>query len=79
MKISLAVIERFGADTTEIAAILGGLSITVGLALQGSLGNFAGVILILILKLFRNGYVISANEETGEVRFISIFTKTLNT
>jgi small conductance mechanosensitive channel len=75
----IAVINRFGADTTGLAAILGGLSLAAGLALQGSLSNFAGGILILTLKPFKNGDVISVNGETGAVQSISIVTTTLKT
>ena len=75
----IAVIKRFGADTTGLVAVLGGLSLAAGLALQGSLSNFAGGMLILILKPFKNGDVINVNGETGAVQAISIVTTTLKT
>jgi len=75
----IAVINNFGADTTGLVAILGGLSLAVGLALQGSLANFAGGILILVLKPFKNGDVINVNGQTGSVQAISIVTTTLKT
>ncbi len=75
----IAVDERFGANTTGLAAVLGGLSLAAGLALQGSLANFAGGMLILTLKPFKNGDVISVNGETGSVQSISIVTTTLKT
>ena len=75
----IAVIKRFGADTTGLVAVLGGLSLAAGLALQGSLANFAGGMLILVLKPFKNGDVISVNGETGSVQAISIVTTTLKT
>ena len=75
----IAVIEKFGADTTGLVAVLGSLGLAIGLALQGSLANFAGGILILVLKPFKNGDVINVNGETGAVQSISIVTTTLKT
>jgi len=75
----IAVINNFGADTTGLVAILGGMSLAIGLALQGSLANFAGGILILVLKPFKNGDVINVNGQTGSVQSISIVTTTLKT
>lgn len=75
----IAVIEKFGADTTGLVAIFGALGLAVGLALQGSLANFAGGMLILVLKPFKNGDVINVNGETGSVQSISIVTTTMKT
>lgn len=75
----IAVIEKFGADTTGLVAVLGSLGLAIGLALQGSLANFAGGILILVLKPFKNGDVINVNGETGSVQSISIVTTTMKT
>lgn len=75
----IAVIEKFGADTTGLVAVLGSLGLAIGLALQGSLANFAGGILILVLKPFKNGDVINVNGETGAVQSISIVTTTMKT
>lgn len=75
----IAVIDKFGADTTGLVAVLGSLGLAIGLALQGSLANFAGGILILVLKPFKNGDVINVNGETGAVQSISIVTTTMKT
>lgn len=75
----IAVIDQFGADTTGLVAVLGSLGLAIGLALQGSLANFAGGILILVLKPFKNGDVINVNGETGAVESISIVTTTMKT
>ena len=75
----IAVIEKFGADTTGLVAVLGSLGLAIGLALQGSLANFAGGILILVLKPFKNGDFIQVNGEMGVVDSISIVTTTLKT
>lgn len=75
----IAVIQKVGADASGLVAILGALGLAVGFALQGSLGNFAGGILILVLKPFKNGDVINVNGETGSVQAISIVSTTLKT
>lgn len=62
-----------GVGTSSIVAIVGSAGIAIGLALQGSLSNFAGGILILLLKPFRvSDYIIAAGVE-GTVRNIDIF------
>lgn len=75
----IAVIKKFGADTSGLVAVLGAFGLAIGLALQGSLANFAGGILILVLKPFKNGDVINVNGETGAVQSISIVTTTMKT
>ena len=78
----LIVVSNFGFDATSIIALLGSAGVTVGLALQGSLSNLAGGVLILLLKPFRVGdYIIenSGNNE-GTVKEIGIFyTKLMTT
>jgi len=68
-----------GIQTTSFVAILGAAGLAVGLALQGSLSNFAGGVLILIFKPFRVGDLISAQGFTGVVESIQIFNTVLNT
>lgn len=75
----IAVIEKIGADPAGLIAVLGAVGLAVGFALQGSLANFAGGILILILKPFKNGDFISVNGEAGSVQSISIVTTTMKT
>lgn len=75
----IAVIQKLGAETSGLVAVLGALGLAVGFALQGSLANFAGGILILVLKPFKNGDVINVNGETGSVQSISIVTTTMKT
>ncbi len=67
--------KNFGLDTTSVAAVLASGGVAVGLALQGSLSNFAGGILILILKPFVVGdYIIEdTNQCEGTVKEIQIF------
>ena len=54
----IVVISKLGIETTSFAAILAAAGLAVGLALQGSLSNFAGGVLIMIFKPFKNGDLI---------------------
>lgn len=62
-----------GVETTSLIAVLGAAGLAVGLALQGSLANFAGGILILLFKPFKAGDVIEAQGYVGTVVEIQIF------
>ena len=69
----ICVIGKLGIPTSSFIALVGSAGVTIGLALQGSLANFAGGILILILKPFRVGDYIVANGLEGTVTGIDIF------
>jgi len=74
----ISIIDMVGIKTTSFVAILGAAGLAVGLALQGSLANFAGGTLILLFKPFKTGdYIISLGEE-GTVQKIDIFNTWLN-
>ncbi|MCL4158764.1 UNVERIFIED_CONTAM: hypothetical protein GTU68_015164, partial [Idotea baltica] len=75
----IAVTQTVGVDTTGLVAVLGAAGLAIGLALQGSLANFAGGILILVLKPFKNGDVINVNGQTGSVQAISVVTTVMKT
>ncbi|SFN15325.1 mechanosensitive ion channel family protein [Marinobacter pelagius] len=68
----ISVASMVGIATTSFIAIIGAAGLAVGLALQGSLANFAGGVLILIFKPFKVGDVINAQGYLGSVREISI-------
>lgn len=68
-----------GIQTTSFVAVLGAAGLAIGLALQGSLANFAGGVLILIFKPFRIGDLITAQGFTGHVEAIRIFDTVLVT
>jgi len=68
-----------GLPTTSLLAVFGAAGLAVGLALQGSLSNFAGGILILLFKPFKVGDTITSQGETGEVIEILIFNTILLT
>lgn len=69
------VINQLGIETTSVVAVLGSAGLTIGLALQGSLSNFAGGVLILIFKPFKVGdYIIEDTyKNEGTVSEIMIF------
>lgn len=71
----MTILSLFGVATASTMAILGSAGLAIGLALQGSLSNFAGGVLILLLKPFRVGdYIIEdSNKNEGTVAEISIF------
>ncbi len=70
----VTVIAKLGVATTSFAAIIGAAGLAIGLALQGSLSNFAGGTLIMIFKPFKVGDLIKAQGELGVVKEIQIFT-----
>lgn len=75
----VTVISQLGVATTSFAAIIGAAGLAVGLALQGSLSNFAGGAIIMIFKPFKIGDLIEAQGITGVIKEIQIFTTHLNT
>ena len=75
----VAVAGMVGVETTSFIAMLGAIGLAVGLALQGSLGNFAGGVLILFFKPYRLGDIIEAQGYTGRVWDIQIFNTILIT
>ena len=75
----ISVVGMLGIETTSFIAILGAAGLAIGLALQGSLSNFAGGVLILLLKPFKLGDWIEVNGISGSVKDISMFYTKLNT
>lgn len=73
------VVTQLGVKSTSLVAIVGAAGLAIGLALQGSLANFAGGVLILLFKPFKVGDYISAQGVDGTVQEISIFTTKLST
>ena len=72
---------KFGIDTASVAALVASGGVAIGLALQGSLSNFAGGVLILLLKPFEVGDYIyeDTNKNEGTVKEIQIFYTKLST
>ncbi|OIQ16643.1 mechanosensitive ion channel domain-containing protein [Lacinutrix sp. MedPE-SW] len=75
----IVVLGTVGVETTSFAAIIAAAGLAIGLALQGSLANFAGGVLIMIFKPFKVGDYIKAQGEAGTVKEIDIFTTKLTT
>ena len=75
----LVILTYFGFQVTSLAALVASAGVTVGLALQGSLSNLAGGVLILVLKPFKIGDYIIAQGYEGTVTDIEIFYTTLST
>lgn len=71
----MIILNLFGIATTSVVALIGSAGVAIGLALQGSLANIAGGVLILLLKPFRVGdYIIEdTNKNEGTVAEISVF------
>jgi small conductance mechanosensitive channel len=67
-----------GIQTASIIAVLAAAGLAVGLALQGTLANFAAGVMLLVFRPFRKGDLIEAAGVTGAVDAISIFTTTLS-
>jgi small conductance mechanosensitive channel len=75
----IAALAQLGIETTSFIAVLGAAGLAVGLALQGSLANFAAGVLMIIFKPFKVGDFINAAGTTGVVEEIQIFSTILKT
>lgn len=75
----VAALGQVGIQTASIVAILGAAGLAVGLALQGSLSNFAAGVLMIIFRPIRVGDFVEAAGAMGSVKEVSIFTTTLLT
>ncbi|WP_239923513.1 mechanosensitive ion channel family protein [Agaribacterium haliotis] len=75
----ISVASMVGIETTSFIAVLGAAGLAVGLALQGSLSNFAGGVMILIFRPFKVGDYIDVQNVEGIVTDIGIFVTTLQT
>lgn len=75
----LLAIGTLGIKTTSFAAILAAVSLAIGMALSGTLQNFAGGVIILLLRPFKVGDYIQAQGFEGTVKSIQLFNTLLNT
>jgi small conductance mechanosensitive channel len=75
----LAALEKLGVKTTSFVAVIGAAGLAVGLALQGSLANFASGVMMIIFKPFKSGDFVEAAGTSGSVAEIGIFTTILKT
>ena len=75
----IAALSKVGIQTTSFVAVIGAAGLAIGLALQGSLSNFAAGVLIIIFKPYRVGDYVVAGGAEGTVEDIGIFTTTVVT
>lgn len=75
----LSIASMIGIDITSFAALLAGAGLAIGAALNGSLGNLAGGVMILIFKPFKVGDIIEAQGVTGSVTEQGVFATTILT
>lgn len=73
----IAAIARLGVQTTSLVAIFGAATLAVGMALQGTLGNFASGVMLLIFRPFKVGDSVIAGGINGKVHDIGIFATTI--
>lgn len=74
----VAALDRVGVQTASFIAVLGAAGLAVGLALQGSLANFASGVLLLVFKPFRVGDFVEIGGVKGTVQAIQIFNTVIN-
>ncbi len=77
--IIVAALDRLGVDTTSLIALMGAAGLAVGLALQGSLQNFAAGVMLIIFRPFKAGDYVDAGGTSGTVETIKIFNTVLKT
>ena len=74
--VAIAVLGVFGVQTASLVAVLGAAGLAVGLALQGTLSNFAAGVMLLFFRPFKVGDFIDAGGTTGTVEEIGVFATT---
>ncbi len=75
----IAALAKFGVQTTSFVAVLGAAGFAIGFALQGSLGNFASGVMLLIFRPIKVGDLIEAAGYLGVVEEVGLFVTTINT
>lgn len=75
----IAVLNRFGVETTSIVALLGAAGLAVGLALQGTMSNLAAGVMLLIFRPYKVGDFVDAAGKFGKITEIDLFTSIMQT
>jgi len=75
----VAALDQLGVNTTSLIALLGAAGLAVGLALQGSLQNFAAGVMMIVFRPFKAGDFVEAGGTSGVVEAINIFSTTMRT
>lgn len=77
--VGLACLSVFGIETTSFAAVIGAAGLAIGLAFQGTLGNFAAGVMLLVFRPFKVGDFVKVGGTTGTVQSVGLFTTTFDT
>lgn len=75
----MAILGRFGIETTSIVAMLGAATVAIGLALQGAMSNLAAGVMLMIFRPYKIGDFVDAAGKFGNVEDINLFTTNLQT
>ncbi len=75
----IAALGQLGIETTSLVAVIGAAGLAVGLALQGSLSNFASGVMLIVFRPFKVGDYVEAGGVSGAVEVIALFTTTFKT
>ena len=75
----IAVLNRFGVQTTSIVAMLGAAGLAVGLALQGAMSNLAAGVMLMIFRPYKIGDFVDGGGHFGNVEDITLFTTDMQT
>lgn len=79
LAVLIASMSQLGIDTTSLVAVIGAAGLAIGLALQGSLSNFASGVLIVVLRPFKAGDFVEVGSKMGTVMEIKLFATRLKT
>ena len=77
--VCISAVETMGFETTSFVAVLGAATLAIGFALQGSLGNFASGVMLILFRPFKAGDFIEAAGEAGVVEEITVFATKMRT
>ncbi len=75
----IAVLNRFGVETTSIVAMLGAATVAIGLALQGAMSNLAAGVMLMIFRPYKVGDFVDGGGHFGNVEDITLFTTNMQT
>lgn len=79
MFVVISIVRKLGIDTSSLVALLASAGVAVGMALSGTLQNFAGGVMILLLRPFRIGDYVQTQGIEGSVKEIKLFNTVINT
>lgn len=77
--VCIAALNKLGIETTSFVALIGAAGLAVGLALQGSLANFAAGVMLILFQPFKVGDEVEAGGAAGNVKEIQIFSTIMET